>query len=324
MKILFITSSGCDNLEDAILHGLRSIFGSDCIDYPKKDVMYKGFSACKPSEMYGNLFTIWRTLDDIPVDRTDIEPRIRSNYYDWIIFGSFFKALPFFRYYRRYLDPRKTILIDGDDVSRIALAARDFLYFKRELHPKASYYYNYKLLPPFIYRRGSFHPNVLPIAFAIPKEKITRGVTRSDKRQLFPSHIVDTELLERLTTEGRSSGHLFTEESEYYADLRSSRFGITTKRAGWDCLRHYEIAANGAVICFRDLGEKPPLSAPHGLDDSNCIAYASADELLERVEKLSDREYDQLLENSYAWIAGQTTEVRALDMLERARRKLKR
>jgi len=37
------------------------------------------------------------------------------------------------------------------------------------------------------------------------------------------------------------------------------------KRGGWDCLRHYEIAAAGAVPCVRQLEGKPSSCAPHGL-----------------------------------------------------------
>ena len=205
MKILFFTSPGPDNLEDAYLHGLRSLFGADCIDYPKKDVMYREFSARPATELYGNLFTLWRTLDDIPVDRTDIEHRLRSGWYDRVIFGSYYRTLPFFRYYRGGLDYRKTIILDGEDFIKLPLAARDFVYFKRELHPKASYYYNYKLIPPFYYNRRSRHANVLPISFAIPKEKSTPGVTRADKRQTVPSHIVDSELLAHPRVQGERS-----------------------------------------------------------------------------------------------------------------------
>jgi hypothetical protein len=319
MKILFLTSSNPDNLEDAILHGLRSIYGADCVDYPKKDPMYRNFSARPHTEMYGNLFTVWRTLDDIPVDRTDIEKRIRGGYFDLVIFGSIYRTQAFYRYYRPWLDKRRTILLDGEDLNHLSRTARDFLYFKRELQPKASYYYNYKLIPPVIYNRVALHPNVLPIAFAIPEEKITRGITRADKTRMFPSHIVDRELAEHPALQGeRSTGFLFTEEKDYYANLRAARFGITMKRGGWDCLRHYEIAANGGVICFRDLDRKPKENAPHGLDAGNSINYSSADELLRRIEKLSDDEYDKLLRGGYEWIAQQTTEVRARDMIDRA------
>jgi hypothetical protein len=319
MKILFLTSSNPDNLEDAILHGLRTIYGADCVDYPKKEVMYRNFSAVPHTSLYGNLFTLWRTLDDLPVDRTDIERRLQRGYYDLVVFGSIYRTQAFYNHYRRWLDRRKTILLDGEDFIRIHLSARNFLYFKRELQPKASYYYNYKLIPPAIYNRVSLHPNLLPIAFAIPEEKITRGITRADKTRMFPSHVVDRELAGHPALEGeRSSQYLFSEEKDYYADLQRARFGITIKRGGWDCLRHYEIAANGGVICFRDLDRKPKENAPHGLDAGNSINYSSADELLGRLETLRDDEYDMLLQRGYEWITQQTTEVRARDMIDRA------
>ena len=43
-----------------------------------------------------------------------------------------------------------------------------------------------------------------------------------------------------------------------------SRFGVTTKKSGWDCMRHYELAASGCVPCFRDLEEKPAMAGRTG------------------------------------------------------------
>ena len=83
----------------------------------------------------------------------------------------------------------------------------------------------------------------------------------------------------------------FEREQDYYADLQQARFGITVKRAGWDCLRHYELAANGCVPCFRDLESKPPRCAPHGLDESNCVPYRDYDELMARLEGIDERAY---------------------------------
>src|SRR5436305_1969398 len=99
----------------------------------------------------------------------------------------------------------------------------------------------------------------------------------------------------------------------------ADRFGITTERAGWDCLRHYDIAANGAVMCFRDLSKKPPLCAPHGLDATNCIEYSSADELLAKTRALSDDHYAELQAGSLAWAHNNTTVKRAEEFLERNR-----
>ena len=40
-------------------------------------------------------------------------------------------------------------------------------------------------------------------------------------------------------------------------------FGVTRKKAGWDCMRHLEIMANGAVPFFTDLQELPAKTMQH-------------------------------------------------------------
>jgi len=47
------------------------------------------------------------------------------------------------------------------------------------------------------------------------------------------------------------------QEEEYNAMYRSSLFAHTMKKGGWDCLRHYEIMANGCIPLFKDLEHCP-------------------------------------------------------------------
>jgi len=94
-----------------------------------------------------------------------------------------------------------------------------------------------------------------------------------------------------------------------------SKFGITTKRGGWDCLRHYELAANGCVLCFRDLDAKPELCAPHGLSPANCINYQSVNELTAKLNALTDADYARLQKNTYQWIYQNTTKTHAQDFI---------
>lgn len=112
------------------------------------------------------------------------------------------------------------------------------------------------------------------------------------------------------------TGYRFEREADYYADLQASRFGITMRKAGWDCLRHYEIAANGSVPCFRDLHDKPGLCAPFGLRDGfNCIAYRSYDDLMHRVRNVDEASYRRLQAGAMAWARENTTRRRAEDFL---------
>jgi hypothetical protein len=58
---------------------------------------------------------------------------------------------------------------------------------------------------------------------------------------------------------GDSSNYLFGagEEANYYNMYKNSMFAITKKKGGWDCLRHYEILANGCIPIFEDLDKCP-------------------------------------------------------------------
>ena len=41
--------------------------------------------------------------------------------------------------------------------------------------------------------------------------------------------------------------YTFKTEEEYYNEYRSSQFAVSPRKAGWDCMRHWEIIANMCV-----------------------------------------------------------------------------
>jgi hypothetical protein len=126
---------------------------------------------------------------------------------------------------------------------------------------------------------------------------------------LFASHIVDEEVAANVSENAHQN--LFDSEEDYYQDIQASKFGITTRRAGWDCLRHYEIAANGTVICFKDLANKPASCAPHNLiDGKNCIAYTDYSNLINKISVLSGTDYENLQRESLNWVHNNSTILR--------------
>jgi tRNA uridine 5-carboxymethylaminomethyl modification enzyme len=77
MKILFFTSSIEDYLADPTLHGLRLLYGKDCVDYPKCEILYKNCPEQTRKQIRGNGFTLYTgLLDDIDIDRFNIEDKI--------------------------------------------------------------------------------------------------------------------------------------------------------------------------------------------------------------------------------------------------------
>jgi hypothetical protein len=330
LRVLYFSSPEQDYLADSLLHGLRVLLGPDLVDVPQRDVMYRGRP--RPAKLYGNGFTLYGgLLEDLEIDRSDIAARLRAGEFDLVVFSDIWRQWKDFARWRPLLNPRSTVVLDGVDSPQVypyaglwwrrperwlaPPAHRSFRYFKREWTSDSQFSLWHRLVPA---RARSLIPqprNLLRISFSIPEEKIT--TVKPAKTKEFPVHIVDPELRGRLPN-GQSS-YAFSDESGYYRDLQSSRFGITTKRSGWDCMRHYEIAANGAVPCFRDLDRKPESCAPHGLDRSNCISYRDANDLFRQVAALTPAAYDELQDNAMQWVRANTTKVRATQFLRDVR-----
>jgi hypothetical protein len=83
------------------------------------------------------------------------------------------------------------------------------------------------------------------ITFSIPESKVVKNVSTPKKRLLSP------------LIPGDFSTYIYNTEADYYAQYQESVFAVTTKKAGWDCMRHYEIIANGCIPYFPGLQECP-------------------------------------------------------------------
>ena len=86
MRILFITTKAADKqgdlLEVSLLHGLRTVLGDDCVDYPRKKVMYHDFSDTPKNSLHGRGFSLLTT----PID--DVKDRdIFKQKFDYVIYG---------------------------------------------------------------------------------------------------------------------------------------------------------------------------------------------------------------------------------------------
>ena len=288
MRILFFTSEAEDYLQDQALIGLRGLFGESVVDYPKKDVLYE---ACKKTgaELYGCGFTIWKILPDININRDNIYQRIAQNEFDIIVFSSIWRQKSFFRQVcLRFLFLRssaKLVFLDGEDFQKTYIPALFFgKYYKREL-------------ASFVGRKFTEQ-----ISFSIPDNKI--ALFEEEKRKMFAKHVQCEEAYKIAEVkENCSHSYAFSDESAYYKDIASSYYAITMKKAGWDCMRHYEIAGNGTVPCFYQFSSKPDYCAPHGfIDMHNMLVFNTADELLEKIGWIEkNNRYADIRANALKW-----------------------
>jgi hypothetical protein len=323
--VLFFTSNTEDYLSNSLFHGLRTVLGERVVDFPKSEISYRTYPHL--DRIYGCGFTLYGLLDDLPIDRTLVMDRARKGEFDLIIFGDIWRYFGPFVELLPALSRSKVAFLDGADYPApypygssfwripqwwtLPRAHRRGVYFKRELTDETAQRRYFMLAPRRLVGRLPFASALRPISFSIPEEKIVAEPLPKTKQ--FNAHVVDTEVAQRI---GASTSYAFRDEQEYYADLQASRFGITTKRTGWDALRHYEIAANGCVPCFRRLELKPPRCAPHGLEAGrNCLSYWDVDDLIRQVEAVDEERYADLQRGALAWARANTTERRAMGFL---------
>ncbi|SRR6266851_373677 len=228
VKILYISNGRKEDYQcDMLLHGLRSLLGPDVVDVNRPWFTYAnsfGPGKRQLSECYGRGFTLYGLLpDDNNVDRTDIRGKIKKRYFELVIYGSVHRDRSFLDIVRSIYPPSRIVFIDGEDGPDTASVLGQGIYFKRELT----------------------EADALPIQFAIPKEKILPEIP-AKTRQMSP-HVPWMF----------PHGYVYETEADYYQDYGQSYFARTRKKRGWDCLRHYEIMAAGALPYFERLEDCP-------------------------------------------------------------------
>jgi hypothetical protein len=213
-----------DYQNDLVFYGLKELFGDDVVDSTPIISLYKEYKEKISSQnLWGGMTTFWLIEND-NVDRTNIEEKIKDQYYDLIIYGAIKRCKNYYDLVSKYYPPNKVILIDGNDESDLDPLYTKHLYFKRELVES--------------------HPNLIPITFGIPTCKLAQP--NPNKTQEYATCIP-----------GQPSTYLFKEEKSYYEDYQKSFYGVTMKKAGWDALRHYEILGNYCMPYFVGLEDCP-------------------------------------------------------------------
>jgi len=263
MKILFTIASApnlqadmvSDYQADTLFHGLRSVFGNDVVDFPRMWWMYEKDKKDRPDDfkrIWGGGFTVYGTLpDDSEINRDNTSQQLQDKEFDCVIVaihhtiaGNSMVIQRIVNQARKYFPSSKIAVIDGWDRPWFCSnTAKEVLYFKRELYGFPDY------------------PNKLkPISFSIPKDKICKdpfavndtGMGWKRKDKIAPLIPVNQSI-----NPFYMSTYIYDTEEEYYQMYQDHLFGLTSKKGGWDTMRHYEIMANGCLPLFVDIENCP-------------------------------------------------------------------
>ena len=239
MKILYIGTDVeipvhplVDYQNDCLLIGLKELYGDDVVDVNRRKHLYTDYPEELVPNNYGKGFTVTRCIEEDNADRTDIENKIKSKYFDYVIYGSVWRNTDYLKLVLDNYDRNKIAFIDGNDQTKFHhVIKHGTLYFKRELMYENNMEFE------------QYFGNVIAVGFAFPTKKLNFG----EKKTQFMSQSVP----------GNPRTYVFDKEEDYFADYQKSQFGITGAKAGWDCLRHYEIMGNGCMPLFENIHECP-------------------------------------------------------------------
>jgi hypothetical protein len=89
---------------------------------------------------------------------------------------------------------------------------------------------------------------VLPISFGLPEGRYARAkrFQQLNKTRDFAQIIP-----------GVKRTYIYSTEDSFYDGYAEAYYGITMKKMGWDCFRHYEIIASGSMPFFLDYSQIP-------------------------------------------------------------------
>lgn len=260
-KILFVHDfKNPDYLADSIYHGLiDSGFSVDCNTPPYN--LYKStlkYSHCH--NLYGKLEGSFHSPGG-----QELWDRLKSNYYDFIIYGNIRKdnrtLWNDIHNYSSIYSKNQIHFLDGEDDPFVLSGLENYgIVWKRELI------------------KGEANP----IGFSIPESQLVNKLPIKNK--LFGTVIP-----------GKSETYIFPKEEDYNDDYQKSYYGLTMKKAGWDCVRHYEILANRCIPYFLNIENCPEKTLTHL--PKNLLKSVNFEMIQSNYEEVESQFYEWTLNN---------------------------
>lgn len=239
-----------DYLTDAIFQAAKSNEELEVYECPWMAHMYENSpSAVENITGYG--FTLRKKLKQEPniLEVEDTIKMIQDRFFDVIVTDArtmsdwwYSRGVsPFYNSAIKIRDAflanypkQKIVFLDGEDQPQYVY--KDFygksLYFKRELE--------------------SDDEQLISIGYCFP-EKQYRDIKDISEKQKPLATVVP----------GVMNTYVFTEEQKYYNDYKSSYFGLTWRKLGWDCFRHHEVLFSSCVPIMPDVDDIPKRTMIH-------------------------------------------------------------
>ena len=302
MNVLLLTSAYPNMTPDLLLHGMRKLIGDAAVDFPRKHTVYEGVCGQPNSDRVPNYMP-----DDSKVDRDDLEAKVASGFFDFVIcdIRAFAEQIELLR-----KSTCPLALLDGED-------------YPRPIKPG----------PYLILRSATDGTDFsVPVQYAMPQELMdwidshqdepkthsigflgSRGALTPDRNgmlddlaRMFPDSLITAWEVGQNPSSSRDL---------YYKDMQSCKILLNLPGAGVNAFRYWENATCNAL----NVAKRVPLLVPNDFREGIEVQkFTTLTELAYIVEQvLSDRiDWRGYSERSRDWVRKyHTTETRAEDVV---------
>lgn len=232
MKLLVIQSdSGPDYLADLFLGELIHSGNHEITINHLPQYLFDDYP--DQHKLYGRGYTVFGKLPNskkkniIVLPKEDLLQKLKEKYFDKVIYTSVWRQNILIQNVLQIYEKDKIIVIDGEDHTKVLNIASNVLYYKREL------------IAPLT-------QICLPISFTFPSYNQPKMIDMETKKYFLAPCVPSVK-----------KSYVFNTENLYYQQYAESYFGLTKKKSGWDCMRHYEIIRVGCIPYFPDIVDKP-------------------------------------------------------------------
>ena len=273
MRILFICNNDMVDYQcDCLFHGLNELPNTSIYTIGSHDYMYSDYPEEKKSKLYGMGFSLTGRIDPTKrnaMDINDVEECISNHFFDYVIYGQITRNMVLWEQVIANYKKNEIATIDGEDYDlnkfrnsvggiRMNIPVYQFRngvlkLFNFKGHYALDYWNHYLDRQELVSIKSVYFRRELrvedsnkfyPINFAIPKNNII---------DTYPTKY----RIDAIIYPGKKETYIYKDEVSYYHGYQESIWGVTFKKGGWDCLRHYEILCNGCIPYFTDLHKMP-------------------------------------------------------------------
>jgi len=273
-RILMILPSDCTHYGlDVLYDGLCRVLGDDhVVEYPWKPTLHGHMP---------DRFAYYPCLFDRPGDPVALDQilhQLRDGRFDCVLFSHVEMAL------------------ERDTVRRLMLAARHLPLFVLDAEDDA-----FNNLPEVVEFLGGptvlgyfkrellacvdFGPTTFPLPFAYPDDRVLEDLSGPRPRAIFWAgqrvfglRRLCLERLEAITGDRFDQSY---DQDVYVAELRTSRMGMNFFGAGFDCVRYWELPANGCML----FSDRLPIRVPHNFrDGESAVFFDDLEDFEQKVE----------------------------------------